>query len=365
MASRAKFATPRVAVTATFGIHGLLIASWTAHIPSVQAHLGLSDGTLGVALLGMPIGSVSAVLLAGRLLPRLGSRRLVRICLVGYCLSGALSGVAGSLAALFAALLLWGAFQGMLDVSMNSQAIVVAQVAGRPLMSGWHGCWSLGALTGAGFGALGVALGLSLVPQLLIMGIPALLIGQALDTRLLPDPPTPGRTSGSRPWRFRLRGGAALIVPSRCSSSGASPWPTCSAKEPPLMAMSTLVFAATLTIGDTVAALIGYAALGVGLASVVPAVFGAAGRLPGCHGGSALSTVAAFGWAGFVCGPPLIGQLASAFSLPVALGLIPVLTAFVAIVTATTTTLDTGAETAAHGAPPLPHAATTTAQTRP
>ena len=65
----------------------------------------------------------------------------------------------------------------------------------------------------------------------------------------------------------------------------------------------------------------GFFCLGLGLALVVPTVFGAAGRIPGLHPGTA----------GFVCGPPLIGRLASLTSLPAALGLLPLLTAFIVV----------------------------------
>ena len=74
---------PRIAVTAVFVAHGLLFAAWTAHIPEVKAHLGLTDGTLGFALLGAPIGSVLATIASSWLLPRAGSRRIVQITLVG------------------------------------------------------------------------------------------------------------------------------------------------------------------------------------------------------------------------------------------------------------------------------------------
>jgi len=56
----------QAAVAVVFVVHGLLFASWTAHIPHVKAHLGLTDSTLGVALLGAPIGSVSPSVLTGR-----------------------------------------------------------------------------------------------------------------------------------------------------------------------------------------------------------------------------------------------------------------------------------------------------------
>src|ERR1700728_2099432 len=164
---------PRIAVTTVFVVHGLLFASWTAHIPDVKAHLGLTDGTLGFALLGARVGSVLAMILASWLLPRVGSRALVRVALVGCCAAGPLVGLTGSLPALFAALFAWGAFQGSLDVSMNTQAVAVERARGRPLMSGFHGCWSIGTFAGAGAGVAGVAVGMSLTVQLLLLGVPA------------------------------------------------------------------------------------------------------------------------------------------------------------------------------------------------
>ena len=153
--------TQRAATIAVFVSHGLLFASWTTHIPQVKAHLALTDGTLGFALLGAPIGSVAAMLVVARALPRFGSRLMVQVSLVGYCIAGPLVGIAGSLPALFAALFAWGVFQGALDVSMNTQAVTVERAAGRPLMSGFHGSWSIGAFAGAGIGALSVAAGLA------------------------------------------------------------------------------------------------------------------------------------------------------------------------------------------------------------
>jgi MFS family permease len=96
----------RAAVVGVFFVHGLLFASWTAHIPFVKEHLGLDDGSLGVVLLGAPIGSVLAIVMAGRLLPVVGSRRLVQITLVGYCLSGPILGLSGSKVSFFLALAL-------------------------------------------------------------------------------------------------------------------------------------------------------------------------------------------------------------------------------------------------------------------
>src|SRR5258708_4293682 len=121
------------------------------------------------------------------LMPRLGSRRVVQIALVGYCAGGPLVGLAGNLPGLLGALFVWGAFQGSLDVAMNTQAITVERASRRVLMSGLHGSWSIGSFAGAGIGALAVGAGLSLTPQLLILGTIALFGAGLLPSRILPD----------------------------------------------------------------------------------------------------------------------------------------------------------------------------------
>ena len=370
---------PRVAVTAVFLAHGLLFASWTAHIPHVMRHLGLNDGTLGIALLGAPVGSIVAMLSSSYLLPKIGSRRVVQISLVGYCAAGPLVGLTGSLWALFAALFLWGSFQGILDVAMNTQAIAVEKASRRPLMSGLHGTWSIGAFLGAGIGAFALSRGLSLAPQLLILGAIALLVGGLLASRMLPDAIEPrSRAEDSRvdvQSVSRWSGGmvllgaiafAGMLCEGACAdwasvylsgplgAAGAVPGLGYAAFAlamvavrlfgnrlqqrvpvsrllPALAAVATVGFAGALLIGRPTAAIIGFAFLGIGLASIVPAIFSAAGRIPGLHPGTGVATVAACGWAGFVCGPPLIGHLASLTSLPLALGLLPILTGLVTV----------------------------------
>jgi MFS family permease len=379
---------PRAATATVFFIHGLLFASWTAHIPQVKEHAGLTVGALGLALLGAPVGSVLAMLVSGRLLPRLGSRRMVRACLVGYCAAGPLAGLAGSLPALFAALFAWGAFQGSLDVSMNTQAVAVERARGRPLMSGFHGCWSIGTFAGAAAGVAGVAIGMPLTVQLLVLGGPVLVIGEVLAGRMLPDADEPARRPREpreareqrrpRPARRLSRPvlvlGAIAFASMLCEGASAD-WASVYLRGPvhagaavaglgytaysltmvivrlsgnrllarfpvrsvlpALAAVAFTGFIAGLAGGRSAAAAIaGFACLGIGLALIVPTVSSAAGWLPGLSPGAAIAAVASCGWLGFVCGPPLIGELASATSLPVALGVIPALVAFIAVATA-------------------------------
>ena len=129
---------------------------------------------------------------------------MVLISVVGYAALGPLVGLAASVPALFAALAAWGAFQGMLDVSMNTQAVAVERRAERPLMNGFHAWWSVGAFGGAAVGAAAVGAGVGLTPQLLGLGAVALLATVATAPAMLPD--AAARTEpAARPARRRLR----------------------------------------------------------------------------------------------------------------------------------------------------------------
>ena len=369
-------------MTVIFFVNGVLFASWTAHIPHVKAALRLEDGPLGIALLGAPVGSCLAMLLVARLLPIFGSRRIVRVTLVGYCAAGPFVGLAGSQAMLFVALAVWGAFQGTLDVSMNTQAISVEKQARRALMPGFHGSWSLGSFAGAGLGAIGVAIGLSLSTQLLLLATPCLLIGGWLTLAMIPDvhvdqPEQASDASGARTrrrvWAAIAVLGAIAIADMLCEGAAAD-WGAVyfrtslgvslgvaalgytvyslgmvtvrlggnrlldrfSARRllPALAVLATVTFSAGLVVNSVPVALIGFAGLGAGLGTVIPVVFSAAGRVPGLHPGTGVALVSACGWAGFMCGPVLIGQIAQATSLRVALIFVPVLTVVITVSTA-------------------------------
>jgi fucose permease len=372
----------QVAVAGVFFAHGILFASWAAHIPHVKARLGIDNGTLGIALLGTPIGSVSAIVLAAYLVPRVGSRRVVQATLLCYCATGPFVGIAGSVAGLFVALFFWGAFQGMLDISMNTQAITVEGASRRPLMNGMHASWSIGAFAGAGAGALGVAVGLTLSRQLLILGTIVLLVVGWLTTSLLPDAPHDAeqvRAGGGRRISPAMLLLGAVAFASMLCEGAAADWSSVYLHEslggsaassglgftafalamvlvrffgnrllarypadvllPVLAGMTTVGFAAALLVDAVPAGIAAFFLLGAGVGAVVPTAFSAAGRLPGVHPGVGVAAVSGLGWAGFVCGPPLIGQLANATSLPLALGLVPVLTAVIAVATRHVTAL--------------------------
>ena len=376
----------RVAVALTFFCHGLYFASWTAHIPHVKSALGLSASELGLVLLAAPLGVVSALALAARLLPRWGSRRAVRGAVLGYCLSGVLVGLAPSAELLFGALFVWGAFQAILDMAMNTQGIAVERRQARRLMSGLHGCWSLGSFSGAGLGAAAVGAGVSLAAQQIALSIPIVLVVAGLSIWMVDDvePPEASDAPESRPKRRLLFSRtiltlAAIAFAGLVCEGAAADWSAVYLRSglhtsagfaglaytafsltmvavrlagnrlttlvrpdrllPGLAAIATVGFALGLIAGTPLAAIIGFACLGIGLGAIVPSTFSAAGRVPGAEIGAAVSTVAALSYCGFVCGPPLIGALSGLLTLRFALLLLPLLTVTITALTARTRAL--------------------------
>ena len=365
-----------------FMVHATLFASWTAHIPLVKSQLGLSNAALGTALLGAPLGSVTAMVISRWLVPRWGSHSMVRLCVLGYALAGIAVGQASSMLWLFVTLGVWGLFQGGLDIAMNTQGVTIEQAAGRPIMTRLHGMWSLGGFVGAMIGAGAVSIGIGLSTQLIAMGALALTVVGVLARHLIADqdPMNAATTTDAPPARARrtltgavgVLGGVAFA--SMLCEGAAADWSanylsahlaapvgvaglgyagytlmmvvmrmsgpvlqsrTRSRTLLPVLAVAAAVgMTAALLTRSPIVGLLGFASLGIGLALVVPTAFSAAGTATAesRNAGPAIATVAAMGWIGYVTGPPLIGHLADAVGLTAALAVLPALLLAIAVV---------------------------------
>jgi len=369
----ARLRRARVGVTAAFLAHAVLFSSWAAHIPHVKAELGLSDAALGTALFGAPLGSVAATLLCHWALPRWGSHRVVPITLAGYAAAGTTVGLARSGAWLFLALALWGFFQGALDVAMNTQAGTVERLARAPIMARFHGMWSVGALVGAMIGAACVGAGIGLAPQLVVVGVVLVIVGEALTRRLIPDEAAAPASDAGRPKRAWMTPAvaalAAVAFASFLCEGAATDWSATYVRDvvgagpafaawsyaaytlamvvtrfgamrlhkrvssrtllPALALLAAAAMGVTLAVGDPVVSVVGFAFLGAGVALLVPTVFSAA--YSASAAGSAISLVAATGWVGYLLGPPLIGHLSGWWGLSAALATIPVVMSIAAV----------------------------------
>lgn len=364
--ARATARRARVATAIVFAVHAAVFAAWTPHIPAVKDRLELNDGTLGLTLLGAPVGSVAAMLLVGGWVARWGSRRVVLGTFVGYGLASPLLGLAWEPWALFAGLALWGGFQGALDVAMNSQGIAVERGYGRPILSSFHAWWSFGGFVGVGLGAVAITAGLDLTTQMVVVTGLVVLLAWPLTRAMLGDDHSVDEHRLGLPWRDRrvLLLGAIMFAGLLCEGA-VGDWAALYLRETVgvpaeraawgyavfaalmfvgrvmgdrwvvrfgaarvvggLAAVGAVGLAVALVVGEFWLALVGFGAFGLGLASIVPVAFSAAAAQSDAHAAQAIAGVATAGWAGFLLGPALIGLLAHASSQSWALAVLPVL----------------------------------------
>ena len=177
----------RFAVSAHFLVMGLTGGVWMARVPAAKSQVHLSDGTLGIALLAVPVGLVLGAALAERLVDRVGSRVLCRICGVGSCVAVVTPGLAHTLPELMAGLFVIGVFGGTLDVSSNAQAVRVEAAYARPVMTSMHAFYSLGAILGSLAGGGLAWAGVGLLTSLVAVGAVGAVIDGTAGRWLLPE----------------------------------------------------------------------------------------------------------------------------------------------------------------------------------
>lgn len=155
-------------------------------IPAIKDDLDLSEGRLGLALLGTAVGALLAMPVTGWLLPRVGSRVMttIGVMLLAIFLIG--PALAGSWTALTLMLMLLGAANGALDVSMNAHGVVVERRYRRPILTAFHAAFSLGGLAGAAVGGLFAGLGIRPLPHFSTVTVACIVAGFLASRRLLP-----------------------------------------------------------------------------------------------------------------------------------------------------------------------------------
>lgn len=357
----------RIAVLSAFFISGAVMATWVSRIPAVQSKLGLSEGPLGLLLLGLSVGVLTALSLAGGLIARFGSSRVTMGGAIAMCLILPLLALAPHPALLWIALFLFGGALSAMDVAMNEQAVLVERRAKRPLMSSFHASFSVGGLAGALIGA-GMASINALTPFLHFLLVAAVFGGAMLFAypHLLPSKHESEESTAVFRLPERALWGLGVIAFCAAIGEGAmADWSAVYLTEvfdasASFAALGFAAFSLTMTAGrlfgdslsgasnpvlivrlggllaalglvvaaitpEPILALAGFAAVGFGLANVIPLTFSSAGNYPGIPTGASIAGVATIGYAGFLAGPPLIGLVAEERSLPAALLLVALL----------------------------------------
>jgi predicted MFS family arabinose efflux permease len=353
----------RLSTRLSFLVAGLAMASWAPQVPYAAARLGFGNSAFGLLLLCLGIGSVLAMQITGAAVARFGSRAVVLVGGVGLCLTLPLLAFANTALLLAIALLIFGASIGSIDVAMNVHAVEVEQAAGEPLMSGFHGMYSLGGLIGAAGGtallsgglrptaAAGVAA--SVCAVLLVLAAPGLLRSKSAHTApLFVVPRGVVILVGALAFIAFLTEGAILdwsallltgsfAVPAAQAGIGYALFSvamtvgrlTGDFVVKRLGQRNTLLWGgltvtagfAFLFVSQARLASCGFLLIGLGAANLVPILFSAAGRQSVMPPVLAVASITTIGYAGILAGPAAIGYIASLTSLRTAfavLGLI-------------------------------------------
>ncbi|WP_297833301.1 MFS transporter [Pseudomonas sp.] len=353
-----------------FFIAGFSIAAWAPLVPYAKARVGLNDGTLGLLLLCLGVGSIIAMPLAGILAGRFGCRIVLVVSSIVICLCLPLLATLSSLPLLIAVLFVFGASMGALDCTVNIQAIIVERASGKTMMSGFHGLFSLGGIIGAGVVTGMLSVGATpLIAMWAVVAIVAIALVKASPHFL---------TYGSKSTgpAFVMPHGIVLFIGLLCMTvfltEGAMlDWSAVYLSsmrnvDPAYAGLGYAVFALTMTIGrlfgDAIvrrvganriivlgglcasagltlatlvpaweATLLGYALVGAGCSNIVPVLYSAIGRQTVMPENLAVPAVTTLAYGGILAGPAAIGFVAHASSLDLAFLCIAVMLLGVAV----------------------------------
>ena len=355
----------RIAASAFFALLGVSVSTWSALVPATKSRLALSDAGLGGVLLAFGAGTIASTLVAGWLVGRHGSRRVLVVssALLSLCLP--LLALAPSVVTLASLLFTFGAFVGLAGVAANAHAITLQTRVGRPLMSSLHAMFSVGGLAGASVCSLLMRAGLSGDASALLVMTALLVLVFTQRTRLVADlaavksvdDHASGRRSRIPPLAILVIG--AMTFALYLSEGAVLDWGAVFLHEARGYDLATaalgyaafsIMMAIGRAFGDRVVArvgavtvvrvgallaavgflttvlapasslgLVGCALIGLGASNVVPTLISASAHVSNLPTGAAVSTVVAMGTTGLIAGPALIGFLAQQTSLGAAL----------------------------------------------
>ena len=355
----------RLATRLAFFVAGFGISCWAPLVPLAKHRLGVTDGTLGLLLLCIGIGSVVAMLATGALTARYGSKPVIVVGGVGLALILPTLTVAGTPVALGSMLLLFGAALGSVDVAMNVHAVEVERASGRKLMSGFHALFSIGGFAGAAAMTTLLLLGVGALPATLLCAGAMLATRAAARPRLLTA--NAGRETGPL---FAVPRGIVLLLAVLAAVTflveGAMlEWGALLVTDRALTAKNQagigyILFAIAMTagrlVGDRVTARLGDAVttagggllaiagfvllltvpvapvalagvvlIGLGASNIVPVLFRRAGSQTTMPASLAVAAMTTTGYAGVLAGPAAIGFIADRIGLPNAFWLLAAL----------------------------------------
>jgi predicted MFS family arabinose efflux permease len=344
----------RLSIAAIFFMNGFGFANLMARLPEIQNFYGMTNSMLGTVLFCRAVGAVLAMPMVGWLSNYFGSNQITRTMgLIFVFLLPVLVSLP-SVWLLGGVLFCLGVSEGIMDVNMNEQAVLIERGYGRPIMSSFHALFSGGMALGAGCGALMARLEIPMVYHYISISLFSLgLILTASQFFINTQKDAPITEGGKKPL-FMLP--TAAILPlgiiAFCGMTGEGAmveWSTLFMKQvllqnESLAALALVAFNVAMLLGrsigdkinhkigernllimDSIAALvgmililtfpypivalIGFFIVGLGLSTIVPIIYSAAGNTEGVTPSVGIAMATSIGYAGFFVGPPIIGYL--------------------------------------------------------
>jgi MFS family permease len=362
----------RVAVAALFLTNGAIFANLLPRYPEIKADLQLSNAVYGAAIAAFSGGALVAGLAAGTLIRRYNSSRVAVVGSIGLAAFVVVASLATTPLVLAAALFVAGASDAITDVAQNAHGLRVQRNYGRSIINSFHAVWAVGAILGGLMGAGAIAVHMPRSTHLAIAGFVFSAVVVTAYRSLLRGPDHDDHPSaGSAGWGgVGIAVYATLVALVVIAIAGAtvedagSSWATLYLRDslgaPGALAAFGYValvgfmfigrligdrlvdrfgeravaraggFVAGAGMGAALAfpsvpgTIAGFAAAGLGVATLIPAAMHGADQLPGMRPGTGLTVVTWLMRVGFFGAPLLVGVVADAISLRVGLLSVPV-----------------------------------------
>ncbi len=360
------------ATRGVFLVAGLAMAAWAPLVPFAKTRVGVEDGTLGLLLLCLGLGSIVAMPITGALASRFGCRAIIVTSAIAVAIILPFLTIVDTVPGLAIALALFGASIGTVDVAINIQAVMVEKDSGRNMMSGFHGLFSLGGIIGAG--GVSLLLGLGIAPLAATLAISAMLFG-LLGFSYRGLLPYGNRETGDTPL-FVVPRGIVIFIGLLCflvflGEGAMLDWSALfligtHQVDPAQAGFGYTMFAIAMTVGrlagDRIVktlggmkvvvagglvaaagfilaifapaqplAFIGFLLVGIGASNIVPVLFTAAGNQTRMPASLAIAAITTLGYAGILVGPAAIGFVAQHWNLSISFLLVAAGLIFVAI----------------------------------
>jgi fucose permease len=362
----------RIATAALFLTNGAIFANLLPRYPEIKADLHLSNAVYGAAIAAFSGGALVAGLAAATLIRRYRSSRVAVVGTIGIAVFVVAAGLARSPLVLAAALFVAGASDSITDVAQNAHALRVQRSYGRSIINSFHAVWAVGAIVGGlmGAGAIAVhmprsthlAIAAFVFSAVVVIAYPYLLRGPDHDDH--PSARSDGGGGAGIAIYATLVALVVIAIAGATVEDAGSSWATLYLRDslgaPGAVAafgyISLVGFMfigrligdrmvdrfgqrAVVRVGGFVAAagmgtslafpsvpgtIAGFAAAGLGVATLIPAAMHGADQLPGMRPGTGLTVVTWLMRVGFFGAPLLVGVIADATSLRVGLLSVPV-----------------------------------------